>query len=389
MGCCRDRRRCAACWGRRACTSAPGNEVEIYADGATALAAMEQAIAAARQRIHLEVYILRSDTTGRRFIDALAARARAGVAVRLLYDAFGSYGLDAAALAPLVDAGGDVVAFNPLRPTYPRWLPRRRDHRKILVVDGAVGFVGGLNIGDEYDAGPADGARCWRDTHLRLTGPAVADLEAVFLESWFRADAPELPWRSLLVEPTVGRDGAEHCAVVADGPSYHRRVMRDLLVMGLERSTAEVLLTSPYFAPDHKVFQALTAASRRGVRVALLLAGLTDHPILRRAVRALLPRLLAAGVEVYEYERSMMHAKSTVVDAAWAIVGTSNLDRQSFEHSYEVNLVFDSGRVPEELAALFARDLTGAIRIDEGTLARRSWRVRLVDWCAALVLKVI
>jgi cardiolipin synthase len=193
---------------------------------------MLSAIEAARRRIHLESYIVRSDTTGRRFLAALTAKARAGVAVRLLYDAVGSLSLDPDDLAPLQAAGGEVLAFNPLRRFYPRWLPRRRDHRKILVVDGAVGFTGGLNIGDEYNVGRDDAGTLWRDTHVRIEGPAVRDLEAVFLESWFRADGTNLPWAEI-VGSTPQPCGSERVAVVADGPSYRRRIMRDLIALAL------------------------------------------------------------------------------------------------------------------------------------------------------------
>jgi cardiolipin synthase len=365
-----------------------GNRLQMFEDGASGLAAMVAGFKGARKRIHLETYILRTDTTGRRFLAALEERARAGVAVRLLFDAFGSIGLDLTALAELTEAGGDVIAFNPLGRFYPRWLPRRRDHRKILVVDGEIGFVGGLNIGDEYDKGAADGRHAWRDTHVRVEGPAVTDLEGVFLESWFRADAPDLPWHELLGARMTSR-GEERCAVVADGPSYRRRVVRDLLVAGLEGADKSVRLTSPYFAPDPSVMHALLDASKRGVAVTLLLAGRTDHPILRRAARSLLPKLIAAGVRVYEYEPSMLHAKCSVIDDDWSIVGTSNLDRQSFEHSYEVNLVVEGPQTAAALSAAFARDLARATHINEPLLAARGRFERLFDWFASWVLRAI
>ena len=365
-----------------------GNRLRLFANGEEGLKAMLAAIRNARRRIHLETYILRTDITGQRFIDTLAAQAREGVAVRLLYDAFGSLAIDSGALAELRHAGADVVAFNPLRRFYPHWLPRRRDHRKLLIVDGQVGFTGGLNIGDEYNAGPQDGTRAWRDTHIQVEGPAVQELEAVFLESWFRADGPELPWGELLTaEPNPC--GHDTCAVVADGPAYRRRVVRDLIVLALHTAGSEVQLTSPYFAPGRKVLGALAAASARGTLVGLLLAGRSDHPILRRAARALLPRLIAAGVQVYEYQRSMLHAKTSVLDGRWAIVGTSNLDRQSFEHSYEVNLVIEGGKIPTELSTIFTHDLAGATLIDADALAARTRLERLIDWLASLVLLVI
>lgn len=346
---------------------------------------MLEAAAGARRRIHLETYILRTDVTGRRFIAALTERAAHGVDVRLLYDAFGSLGLDESVLAPLRRAGADVVAFNPLRRLYPRWAPRRRDHRKILTVDGAVAFAGGLNIGDEYWGRGAEG---WRDTHVQIEGPAVRDLDAVFLESWFRADGPHVAWHDLL-ESAPDRCGDVRCAVIPDGPAYRRRRMRELVVAGLQAATVEVRLASPYFAPGRRVVRTLSDAADRGVLVELLWAGRTDHPILRRAARAFLPRLLPSGVRVFEYHASVMHSKVGLFDRRWAIVGSSNLDRQSFEHSYEVNLLLEGGDVAPHLARAFDRDLEHSSRIDESALARRSWLERIVDRLSALVLRVV
>jgi len=363
-----------------------GNAVALYRQGRDALADMLQAVSEARRRIHLETYILRSDATGRRFLERLAERARAGVEVRLLYDGFGSLGVDAGALAPLRRAGGDVMAFNPLPRFWPRWAPRRRDHRKILTVDGRVGFAGGLNVGDEYSG--EGGTEGWRDAHVRVTGPAVRDLEAVFLESWFRADGPGLAWHQVL-ESVPERAGPVRCAVVPDGPTYRRRRMREIVVAGLQAATREARLASPYFAPGRRVLRAMAEAAERGVAVDLLLAGRTDHPVLRRAAHALLPRLLPSGVRVWEYEAAVMHAKVALFDRRWAIVGSSNLDRQSFEHSYEVNLLLEGGDVAERVHEELERDLAASRRMDERALAARGLWDRLLDRLAALVLRVV
>ncbi len=373
-------------WVRsRALRFTEGNRVEVLADGRSGLGAMLREVEAAKSRIHLETYTLRADRIGACFLDALEERARAGVEVRVLYDALGSRGLDDAALSGLRAAGGQIIAFNPFWRLWPRFAPRRRDHRKILVVDGAVAFTGGLNVGDEYWTGIRLGDAGWRDTHLRIEGPAVRDLEAVFLESWFRADGPDIAWHALLEGERAPR-GDVRCAVLADGPSYRRRRMRDLLLSALEEARGEVRLQSPYFAPGRRVLDSLAAASRRGVRVELLLAGHTDHPVLRRAVRSILPRLLECGVSVYEYEPAMMHAKVGLYDDAWATVGTSNLDRQSFEHSYEVNLILEGGGVPARLREQFERDRASARHVDAASLAARSLWERAVDRLAALAL---
>ncbi len=365
-----------------------GNRIALYETGRPGLDAMLDAIEAARERIHLETYILRSDATGERFLAALAARARNGVAVRVLYDAVGSRSLHGSALDGLRAAGGDVIAFNPLGRIYPHFAPRRRDHRKILVVDGRVAFTGGLNIGDEYYGGLEGPSASWRDAHVRVEGPAVRDLEAVFLESWFRADGPGLVWSSFL-DSAPAPCGDSRCAVLADGPVYRRRRTRALLIGSLGNADQTAGLTSPYFAPGRRILEALSAAGERGVRVDLLLAGQSDHPLLRRAARARFPRLLRAGVHVFEYERAMMHAKTAVFDESLAVIGTSNLDRQSFERSYEVNLVIAGGEVPRQLRANFERDCRDANIIDAKTLDARGAVERGIDALAALLLRLV
>jgi cardiolipin synthase len=375
----------------RALRFSDGNRIELYTTGRDGLHAMLAAVERAERRIHLETYILRADQIGREFLALLTERSADGVEVRLLYDAIGSFGLDEAALEPLRAAGGEAVAFNPVMRLWPRFAPRRRDHRKILVVDGAVAFMGGLNIGDEYVSGlgrPEPGKH-WRDAHVRVEGPCVRDLEAVFLESWFRADGPALAWHSLL-EHEPARVGHVRCAVLPDGPTYRRRRTRELLIEALENAESEVRVVSPYFAPGRRVLEALGAASARGVRVSLLLAGSrTDHPSLLRATRAVLPRLLECGVRVFEYDAAMMHAKLACFDTHWCAVGTSNLDRQSFEHSYEVNLIVADADVTKRASALFDADAALAREVSLESLGRRSVLERVLDGFWALVLSWI
>lgn len=363
-----------------------GNRIVLFDSGRAGLEAMLAAIEGARERVHLETYILRADRIGSRFFRALTDRAREGVAVRVLYDAVGSRGLASSALLELRDAGADVIAFNPLSRIYPRFAPRKRDHRKILTVDGSIAFTGGLNIGDEYWDG-LHGAGGWRDAHVRVEGPAVRDLEAVFLESWFRADGPGLLWSSYLAS-TPRSCGDSRCAVLADGPAYRRRRTRALLISALGGAGHAASLTSPYFSPGRRVLEALAAASKRGVRVEVLLPGQSDHPLLRRGSRAVFPGLLRAGVRLFEYTGAMVHAKTGVFDESLAVIGTSNLDRQSFERSYEVNLVVAGGEVPIKLRESFERDCAQAHAVDRSTLAARGLLERGVDVLASLLLRL-
>lgn len=370
----------------RALRFTEGNRVHAFDNGADGLDAMLAAIQAATSRVHLETYILRSDATGRRFLEVLGERARAGVHVRLLYDALGSRSLDRRALVPLQRAGAQVAAFNPPTRWLPRFAPRRRDHRKILTVDGRLAFVGGLNLGDEYAA--RDGHEPdWRDAHLRVEGPVVRDLDAVFLESWFRADAGDLAWDALLGEEPAPA-GDTRCAVLADGPVYRRRRMRDLLISALDEAERRVLLVSPYFAPGWRVLAALERAGERGIEVDLLMAGRTDHPLLRRGAHATVQRLADRGVRVFEDVQRMMHAKVAVFDEDFAIVGTSNLDRQSFDHSYEVNVILEGVEVANEVRQRFSRDLPRARRVDRA-LEQRGLLERLVDSICALLVRLV
>jgi cardiolipin synthase len=366
-----------------------GNRLELYRDGRSGLESMLREMSVARRRVHLETYILRGDATGRRFLEVLAQKAREGVEVRLLHDAVGSRGLDPNVFASLRSAGGDVVVFNPLRRLYPQWAPRRRDHRKILVVDGEVGFTGGLNIGDEYleGPGPRGGEPVpWRDAHVRVVGPAVQLLEAVFLESWFRADGPDAPWGILAEPASAPRRGSESVGLIVDGPTYHRRRMRDVLIGALQSTERRARLVTPYFVPGRSLRAELAAAASRGVAVEVLIAGRIDHPVVRWAAHAWLPWLLERGVRVFEYHHSMMHAKVAVFDERWAIIGSSNLDRQSLQHSYEVNLVVREGELPGRLSRIFAEDVAGGVELTVSGLADRPWWRRVRDQVAAFAL---
>lgn len=324
---------------------------------------MFAAIERARRHVHLETYILRTDRLGRRMLDALAARSRAGVEVRVIFDALGSRGIDRRVLSRFAMQGIEFAEFNPPSRWFWRFRPRRRDHRKLLLVDGQVGFLGGLNIGDEYVDGSSGGRR-WRDAHLRLEGPAMTELEALFVENWFRCGGSSFDWHALVAtEPEAG--GEHALAIVPDGPTYPRRRMRDVFLDELARAREQVLLVSPYFAPGRRVLDALGQAGERGVEIDLVLAGQTDHPLLRRAARVVVPSLMRRGVRVYEDRRAMMHAKLAAFDDRVAVVGTSNLDRQSLRHSCEVNAVIEGPETTKWVREHFSPDVLDLERLEE------------------------
>jgi cardiolipin synthase len=347
---------------------------------------MIQAIGEARDHVHLETYILRADEIGRRILGALTEKARRGVAVRLLFDAIGSRELERSRLQSLQNAGGEVAVFNPPK----RWLghfrPRQRDHRKLLLVDGQVGFLGGMNIGDEYVEEDARGP-IWRDAHMRLEGPLLGELEALFMESWFRSEGRSFEWRQLISDGAA-EAGRRTVAILADGPMYRRRRLRDFFLDELDRAESHVLLVSPYFSPGPRVLDALGRAGERGVRVELVVAGHSDHPLLRHAAHAAAPALLRHGVTVYEDPLHMMHAKLAIFDERLSVIGTSNLDRQSLHHSAEVNVVVQGPETAHWILERFG-PTAGAVRpLTLDLLARRSPSERWFDGLAAVLARI-
>ena len=334
-----------------------GNRLEHYPDSPRALDAMVAAIVAARATIHFENYIIRDDATGRRFADVLAERARAGVRVRVLYDALGSLGTSHRYWRGLRQAGAEVRAFHPLLTPRPFEL-LQRDHRKLLATDGEWAMIGGLCIGDEWAGDPARGRRPWRDTMVAVSGPAAAALDGAFARIWSRA-GPALPPDELASDPAPC--GSSIVRVV-EGMPGRARVYR--AVQLLAATAAERLwITDAYLIAPATLYASLIDAARSGVDVRLLVPGASDLPILRNFTRVGYRDLLRAGVRVFEYQGPMIHAKTMLVDRRWARVGSSNLNVSSLLTNYELDLAAECEALTGELADQFRRDLASSREI--------------------------
>ncbi|HET7296410.1 MAG TPA: phospholipase D-like domain-containing protein, partial [Gemmatimonadales bacterium] len=294
-----------------------GNRLEHHPDSPRALDTMLAAIASARRWVHFENYIIRGDATGRRFADALAERAASGVGVRVLYDAFGSFGTSRRYWRRLVQAGVEVRAFHPLLTRHPLDL-LARDHRKLLVVDGGWGMVGGLCIGDEWAGDPARGRRPWRDTMVAVTGPAAAVLDGAFARIWARAGAP-LPPDELESDPA--ECGSSTARVVAGAPG-RARVYRAVQLLAAS-ARDRLWITDAYLIAPPPLYASLLDAARAGVDVRLLVPGTSDLPVLRDSTRMGYRDLLRAGARIFEWQGPMLHAKTLLVDHRWARVGSS------------------------------------------------------------------
>jgi cardiolipin synthase A/B len=358
------------------------NRLALLRDGFQAFPAMRAAIAGARRSICLESYIIKDDDTGLGFLEALAERARAGVEVLVMYDHWGSE-LDPSTLARLASSGMKLHAYRPVRWRHglARVLSRllRRNHRKALVVDGEVGFLGGLNLSDEY-AALEDGGGGWRDTHVRVVGPGAAELEQLFLETWRSSKGP--PYR----EAPLRRGPPAACGrlvIVGNHLAKERKDIRRAYMAAFKRASRTVFLTHAYFLPPARLLKALLAAARRGVRVAVIIAATTDVKAVLFAARGLYPRLLQAGVEVYEWNTGrVLHAKTAVSDGRWATVGSSNLDPLSLRQNLEVNATVEDVDFARALERLFLEDLRSCVRITWDTV--QSWDAwsRVLSWVA-------
>jgi cardiolipin synthase len=361
-----------------------GNAVTLYHDGAPAFDAMLEAIRGARRHVHLQFFIFRPDATGQRFIDALCACARRGVEVRMLVDSVGSYNLPSRLLRCLKKDGGKVASFlpivNPLRVNL-------RNHRKIVVVDGVVGFAGGLNIGDEYlGRDPKFGH--WRDTHFRLEGPAVEGLQHTFLEDW-HFTTNEAVTGGVYFPRHRSPAGNVLAQAVASGPDNDYKAIRETYVAAILRARHRVWIASPYFVPDAGLRDAMLMAARSGVDVRFLGLLRPDKWLPFLAARYYWAEVLDAGVKVYQYARGMMHSKYVLVDGEWASVGSANTDNRSLFLNFELNCQFFDPGVTREMEAAFLNDLEGSVRIDKDVYAGRPFVGKLAENASRLFSPVL
>lgn len=421
-----------------------GSHLQLYKDGEALHAALD-AIAAAKRRVCLEVYIFSGDDTGRRFADALMRKAREGVEVFVIYDDFGSMGTDRRLFRDLARAGVHTRVFHPVRPweCHFSWRPFNRDHRKLLVIDDEVGGLGGLNVGAEYAGSWVASAKkkvqakvrlpssprsiydhkspeypdlddhldaldYWRDNAVGVSGPSARILQRAFNNTWrylshggriARAmtlhPPPHAPPRtqrtssSPIGDPRpfdarsfdVPREG-NHLSLMATVPTLDSP-LRPSLHRLFASARKSLRLTMAYFAPDDDLIAALCRAAQRGVKVQLMLPGVCDVPILVTAARFFYDTLLSAGVEIYERQSVVLHAKTMVVDERLSVIGSTNLDYRSIEYNLEVSAVITSEAFGQQMAALFENDIRYAIRIHRSKWKRRPWTDRLGQWAVS------
>ncbi len=379
-----------------------GNKVELLLDGPATYASMFAAINAARDNINLETYILEPDEIGQSLVDALLVRQITGVQVNLIYDSVGSLSTPKEFFQPLVDAGAHVLEYNPVDPRKARkdWALNERDHRKLLVVDGKIAYVGGINISSVYSSGSfaspfsrskkaryAQDGPTWRDTHLRIEGPVAADFQKLFMTTWERQKGGTLRGRNYF--PQLATKGPEVVRAIGSSPDDPYSLMYATLISAINSAESQVYLTNAYFLPDPQLLAALKGAAARGADVRLLLPGKSDSDLVLYASRSFYQELLDGGIRIYERQDALLHSKTAMIDGVWSAVGSTNLDWRSRLNNQEIDAVIlgqDSG---SRMQAMFDQDLQASRQITRDDWAHRSLLSRLKEAGARLWARLL
>jgi len=349
-----------------------GNTVDLLKNGEEAFSAMFAAIDAAERYVLVQVYILRDDDLGRDLKSRLARRARDGLRVYLLYDEIGSYGLPQSFLSDLKAAGATVCPFGTTQGPVNRFQLNFRNHRKIVVADGRVAFVGGLNFGDEY-LGRSAAMGPWRDTHLRIAGPAVQAVQIAFVEDWYWAahEVPELDW-----DPQTADEEGLQVLALPTGPADTQDNCELFFLEALRGAQRRIWIASPYFVPDEQIVSALELARLRGVEVRVLLPQKPDHLFVHLAAYGYYEVAEQAGIEIYRYQPGFLHQKVLLVDDEIVSIGTANLDNRSFRLNFELSIVVCDRRFGAAVEAMLREDFALSRQVVPGELDERSFWFR-------------
>ena len=359
-----------------------GNRVETLVNGDQIFSAMLKEIRAASKTITFETYIYWSGDIGRTFAQALAERARSGVKVHVLLDWVGSQRMDEQSMALMREAGVEVERYHPIK-WYTLGKLNNRTHRKLLVIDGKTGFTGGVGIADKW-TGNAQDPDHWRDTHYRIEGPAVAQMQSAFLDNWTKVTGKVL--HTLEYFPQQRPAGRQYAQVFQSSVEGGAESMHLMYLLSIAAAAKSIHLSMAYFAPDSVSLEALLEALRRGVKVQILLPGPhTDAQIVQHASRAKWGELLKSGAEIYLYQPTMFHCKVLVVDALWTSVGSTNFDNRSFRLNDEANLNVYDAEVAARQLELFYEDLKKSRRVTYEEWQARPWHEKLRERGAALL----
>jgi cardiolipin synthase len=370
-----------------------GNQVTLLQNGPAAYQAMFAAMRAAKDSINLETFIFTDDEVGREFAALLIAARRRGVQANVIYDSFGSHSTSGQFFDGLRRGGVSVVEFNPVNPLRGNGhllkSLKQRDHRKLLIVDGKIAFTGGINISGYYQKGlsrsprATDAPEMWRDTDIAIQGPAVNQLQRLFVAHWYKQSGHLLPVADYFPQPDS--PGGMMVRVIGSTQDAGFSQMYVTLISAIWHSEHRVYITTAYFAPDRQLLRALERAAERGVDVELVLPRHSDYAVARYAAQTHYEELLRAGVRIYERQDVILHAKTATIDGVWSTVGSTNLDWLSFASDDEINVTILDPEFARRMEQAFAADREQSEEITLQSWKHRSYRVRLRDWMAGIV----
>ncbi len=364
-----------------------GNHVTLLADGQATYAAMFKAIENGRDHINCESYIIEDDETGQAFADLLLQKQAEGVQVNLISDSFGSMNTPASFFQRLREGGVEIVEFNPINPmkAMPGWGLTHRNHRKILIVDGQIAIIGGINISKVYSSNPLQQRKNqrtpihWRDTDVEIKGQAVAELQKLFLDTWHTQQGSSLSEGNNYY-PDLKGNGHALVRVVGSTPGQTNRVPFVMYVSAITFAEHSIHLTHAYFIPDKQIVKALAKAAERGVDVKIILPGISDSRLPLYSQRHHYAPLLRKGVKIYEHKTSLLHAKTAVIDGVWSTIGSTNMDSLSMLHNNEVNAVILDKKFAQEMERMFSGDIADSEEIHWDQWKKRPLLPRTRDW---------
>lgn len=374
-----------------------GNKVTLLLGGENTYTSMLIAIRGAKDSINMESYIFDDDEMGSLFSDALLERRSAGVTVNLVYDSFGAMSTPGEFFTPLIEGGVNLVEFNPVNPLKFRWGMdiNSRDHRKLLIVDGKVAFVGGVNISSVYSSGSfrhkdvpvTPGSVPWRDTHVRIEGPVVREFQSLYMQTWTSQKGKPLAVEGYF--PQLEKSGDEVVRAIGSTPAAKYSLMYAALIAAIENADNQIYLTNAYFVPDPRLRAALKKAAAHGVDVRLMLPGKSDSTLVLNASRSFYSKLLRAGVKIYEHEDAFMHAKTVVIDGVWSSIGSTNLDWRSLRDNQEIDAVILGPVFGRQMQTQFTRDIQASREITREQWQQRTFKARFSQMSARLWARML
>jgi cardiolipin synthase len=348
------------------------NEVKLLLNGETKFPEVIKALKEAKHHIHMEYYIFEDDEIGKEIKNILIQKAKEGLQVRFIYDDLGSRSIRKQFIRDLSEAGVEVYPFYKILFIAFSNRTNYRNHRKIIVIDGCMGFVGGINVSDRYINGSDKKKLFWRDTHLQINGPGVFYLQYLFICDWNFCSKQQLPIEHDYFPPTSLKRGDAYVQIAASGPDSDSPTIMYSLMETIIMAKEELLITSPYFIPGQSMLDAICVAALSGVKVKLLVPKVSDSVLVNAAAKSYYADILDAGVEIYLYKKGFVHAKTVVADGELAIVGSANMDHRSFELNFEVNSLIYDHEIAQQLRKAFFDDLKETEQIDPKDWANRT-----------------